>query len=51
MNSKTGLGLTAMRNDLDAAAWGGVNIFRTRMICFMISGFVTGVASAMFYSL
>jgi branched-chain amino acid transport system permease protein len=49
MNSKTGLGLTAMRNDLDAAAGAGVNIFRTRMICFMISGFVTGVASAMFY--
>ena len=49
MRSKMGLGLIAMRNDLDAAAGVGVNIFRTRMICFMISGFITGVASAMFY--
>ena len=49
MRSKTGLGLVAMRNDIDASAGVGVNIFKTRMICYLIAGFFTGVAGAMYY--
>ncbi len=49
MRSKTGLGLIAMRNDIDASSGVGVSIFKTRMICYVIAGFFTGVAGAMYY--
>ncbi|MDR0875582.1 MAG: branched-chain amino acid ABC transporter permease [Clostridiales Family XIII bacterium] len=49
LNSRIGLGLKAMRDDDDAAAASGVNIFRAKLLCFMISGFVTGLCGALFY--
>ena len=49
LNSRVGLGLTAMRDDPDAAASVGVNIFRSRLICYMISAFITGLAGSLFY--
>ena len=49
LNSRIGLGLTAMRDDSDAAASVGVNIFRSRIICYMISAFITGLAGSLFY--
>ncbi|NTV89826.1 MAG: branched-chain amino acid ABC transporter permease [Clostridiales bacterium] len=49
LKSKTGLGLTAMRDDPDAASSVGVNIFKSKLMCFVISGFFTGVTGAVFY--
>ena len=49
LNSRTGLGLTAMRDDSDAAASVGVNIFRSRLTCYMISAFITGLVGSLFY--
>ncbi len=49
LNSKTGLGLTAMRDDVDTAAGVGVNIFRNKMLCFVICGFITGIAGGIAY--
>jgi branched-chain amino acid transport system permease protein len=49
LKSKTGLGLNAMRDDADAASSVGVNIFRSRLLCFVVSGFFTGIAGAIFY--
>lgn len=49
MRSRIGLGLVAMKNDIDAASGVGVSIFKTRMICYMIAGFFTGIAGAMYY--
>lgn len=49
LKSKTGLGLNAMRDDADAASSVGVNIFRSKLLCFVVSGFFTGIAGAVFY--
>ncbi len=49
LRSKLGLGLTAIRDNEQAAASLGVNIFRTKMYSLIISAFVTGVAAAVFY--
>lgn len=49
LKSRIGLGLTAMRDDPDAAASIGVNIFSSKLICFMISAFFTGLAGGLFY--
>jgi len=49
LNSKIGLGLTAMRDDIDAASGVGVNIFKSKTLCFMISGFITGIAGGIAY--
>ena len=49
LNSRVGLGLTAMRDDPDAASSVGVNTFKARLMCFMISAFVTGIAGSLFY--
>jgi branched-chain amino acid transport system permease protein len=49
LNAKIGLGLTAMRDDLDAAASIGVNIFVNKTLCFVICGFITGVAGGLAY--
>ncbi len=49
LNSRIGLGLTAMRDDADAASSVGVNLFSTKLFCFTVSAFVTGVAGALFY--
>lgn len=49
LRTKTGLGLNAMRDDADAASSLGVNIFRSKLLCFVISGFFTGLVGAIFY--
>lgn len=49
LKSKTGLGLKAMRDDPDAAASIGVNIFNSRLLCYVVSGFLTGVAGVIMY--
>ncbi|MCR5082105.1 MAG: branched-chain amino acid ABC transporter permease [Parasporobacterium sp.] len=49
LKSKIGLGLTAMRDDADAASSVGVNIFKSKLLCFVICAVITAVAGAMFY--
>ncbi len=49
LRSKTGLGLTAMRDDADAASSMGVNIFKSKLFCFVVCGFFTGIAGVVFY--
>ncbi len=49
LRSKTGLGLTAMRDDADAASSMGVNIFRSKLFCFVVCGFFTGITGVVFY--
>ena len=49
LNSRIGLGLKAMRDDDDAASSLGVNIFSSKLICYMMSAFITGLCGALFY--
>lgn len=49
LNSRIGLGLKAMRDEEDAAGSVGVDNFRAKLLCFMISGFVTALCGALFY--
>jgi branched-chain amino acid transport system permease protein len=49
LNSKLGLGLTAMRDDADAAAGLGVNLFKIKTMCFTICGFITGMGGSIAY--
>lgn len=49
LQSRTGLGLSAMGNDADAASSVGVNIFKSKLICFVLSGAITGIAGVIFY--
>ncbi len=49
LKSKIGLGLTAMRDDADAASSVGVNIFKSKLLCFVVAGLFTALAGAVFY--
>lgn len=49
LNSKIGLGLTAMRDDADAASSVGVNIFKSKLICFVIAGIFTALAGGWYF--
>ena len=49
LNSKLGLGLTAMRDDADAASFVGVNIFKSKLICFVVAGFFTALAGGWYF--
>lgn len=49
LKSRTGLGLSAMGNDADAASSVGVNIFKSKLVCFVLAGFFTGIAGVIFY--
>lgn len=49
LKSKIGLGLTAMRDDADAASSVGVNLFKSKLLCFVICGFFTALAGGVFY--
>ena len=49
LQSRTGPGLSAMGNDADAASSVGVNIFKSKLICFVLSGAITGIAGIIFY--
>lgn len=47
MRSSTGVGLTAMRDDEEAAGTVGVNLFRARVICFLWTAPFLGFAGAL----
>jgi branched-chain amino acid transport system permease protein len=47
MRSPTGIGLTAMRDDEEAAGTVGVNLFRARVICFLWTAPFLGLAGAL----
>ena len=49
LKSRLGLGLMAMRDDEDAAEGVGVDRFRSKLVCFLIAAFVTGVAAGLLY--
>ncbi|MBW1944790.1 MAG: branched-chain amino acid ABC transporter permease [Deltaproteobacteria bacterium] len=49
LRSKLGLGLMAMRDDEDVAATMGVEVFRSKLYCFLVGAFVTGVAAGVIY--
>ncbi len=49
LQSKLGLGLAAIRENERSAASSGLNVFRLKLCSFVIAGFVTGIAGAVFY--
>lgn len=49
LRSKFGLGLMAMRDNEAASEIRGVKLYRSKLICFLISSAVTGVAGAALY--
>ena len=49
LRSRIGLGLTAMRDDADAASSVGVNIFKSKLLCFVICGFFCALGGGIFY--
>jgi len=49
LRSNLGLALMAIRDDDMASERVGVNIFRCKLICFLISAFLTGLAAGVLY--
>ena len=49
LRSRIGLALMAMRDNEAAAEVAGVELYRTKLICFLISAFATGITGAAFY--
>ena len=49
LSSKMGMGLAATRDNDGAASSLGVNIFKLKLIAFMISAFVTAIAGSIFF--
>jgi branched-chain amino acid transport system permease protein len=49
LRSRLGLSLMAMRDDEGAAEGVGVNRFRSKLICFLIAAFVTGITAGVLY--
>jgi len=49
LRTKTGLGLTAMRDDADAASSVGVNIFKSKLLVYVVAAAFTGLAGAVFF--
>jgi len=49
LKSKIGLGLTAMRDDPDAASSVGVDIFKSKLLVFVICAIFTALAGGVFY--
>jgi branched-chain amino acid transport system permease protein len=49
LRSKLGLALMAIRDDDIASQAAGVNIFRCKLTCFLLSAFVTGAAAGILY--
>lgn len=49
LRSRLGLGLMAMRDDDQVSETLGVEVFRSKLCCFLISAFVTGVTAGIFY--
>jgi branched-chain amino acid transport system permease protein len=49
LNSKLGLGLAGIRDNVDTAASSGVNVFRLKLYAFVIAAFITGIAGGVLY--
>ena len=49
LRSRFGLGLMAMRDNEPAAEIRGVQLYRTKLMCFLISAFLTGITGAALY--
>ena len=49
LKSKIGLGLTAMRDDADAASSVGVDIFKSKLLCFVICGLFCSLGGGIYY--
>ena len=49
LRTKTGLGLTAMRDDADAASSVGVDIFRSKLLVYVVAAVFTALAGAIFF--
>ena len=49
LRSKLGLALMAMRNDPGASETSGVPVFKSKMYCYLISSFFTGITAAVLY--
>ncbi len=50
LRSKLGLGLMAMRDDEEVANTTGVKVFRSKLYCFLIASFVTGLTGGIYYT-
>ena len=50
LRSKFGIGLAAVRDNERTAASIGINVFSLKLSSFVIAGFVTGLAGALFYA-
>lgn len=49
LRTKTGLGLTAMRDDTDAASSVGVNIFKSKLLVYIIAAVFCALAGGVFF--
>ena len=49
LRSKLGLGLIAMRDDDAVSETMGVEVFRSKLYCFLIAAFMTGMAAGVLY--
>jgi branched-chain amino acid transport system permease protein len=49
LSSKLGMGLAAIRDNDTAASSSGINIFRLKLLAFVLSGVVTALAGAVFF--
>ncbi len=48
LRTKTGLGLTAMRDDADASSSVGVNIFKSKLLCYLICSLFIALCGGLF---
>jgi len=49
LRSKLGLGLMAMRDDEEVSETMGVEVFRSKLYCFLIAAFITGLSAGVLY--
>ncbi|UCG10500.1 MAG: branched-chain amino acid ABC transporter permease [Dehalococcoidia bacterium] len=49
LRAKLGLGLTAIRDNENTAASSGINIYRLKLISFIIAAFIMGLAGAIYF--
>jgi branched-chain amino acid transport system permease protein len=49
LRSNLGLALMAIRDDDTASEMMGVDIFRCKLVCFLLSAFITGIAAGVLY--
>ena len=49
LRSRVGLGLMAMRDDEEVSETMGVDIFRSKLFCFLVAAFITGMTAGVLY--